>query len=151
MKLRIFTKKWYEARQLALSTNDTSFDRCISQVINFAMPAPWLIKELEKRYGIISDKRYRIDNIIYAFRNRGVDQDWIQRAYTLKYKIDAEYLDVMNKLHEESMGGEKIISIYADKGMEHSFYWEICYPDKKWTRFMNGGIIFHDNHWQIHT
>lgn len=150
MELIINTESWYENRLRAQELGDESLNRCLTQVINFAMPPVWSLGELKKHDEYLSKLRCRLSLLAGSMHVDKPDRrDILDRIDNLWKRLDEKWIKVHNELWDTSTGGNKRIIISKMTDIQNSFCFSIFYRNGQ--RYMNGAIVFNKDHWEIHT
>lgn len=150
MELIIKTDTWYECRRRAQELGDDSLNSCITRVINYAMPPIWLTGELKKKCDYLANLRCKVSLLAGSLHVDKPDRrELLDRIDKLWKSLDERWIKFHKEYWDAATGGNKRIVINEDRSMEYSFYFSIVTENGR--RYMDGGIIFNKDHWEIHT
>lgn len=139
---------WAKARQKALEIKDNTLNDCIARIITMALPRQWEIEDWRKKIDDITAKCRKAKILRDSLENKYVEESKQVRYADKVVKIFIKkWYDINSKVSELERGGMMNAYLYKDGDLD--FYFVIKHPDGK--TFMNGGIIWHNGHWEIHT
>lgn len=137
-------ERYLEAIQKSRELNDTTLYECISRLAIYITPRPWQIEEAKKIADKMYDKYDRAYELFYRCQNDKISE----RALRNKWRYWDKYLAARDKYNTLVTGGQSTVVISGDRS-DLSFYFYELREDG--TQGINGGIIFHRDHWEIHT
>lgn len=147
MKIEInCQKRWFEAQRKAAELGEHSLNDCLARCISFAMCKDWEVEEAEKEYERLSNLWSRAFDIYQKALNNQLS--YLDRACRMKWSLNDRMHKAFDRKCAMQNGGTDTLVISSDYE-KYSFYFCIIHEDG--SRGLNGGIIFHNGKWQIHT
>lgn len=142
------TMNWRRARQKAMELRTSSLDECVARVISYALPYGWEIEGAKKREDYCVDCFIKINTLHSKLcKDPNRSTDITERALKCAFAWSDRQSKATSQRIELQNGGNYVLNISDDGSLD--FYFVIRRPDG--TQVMNGGIIFHGDHWETHT
>lgn len=139
---------WAKARQKALEIKDNTLSDCVARIISMSLPSQWEIQYWQKKLADCTIKCRKANTLREFLQDRYVEESkQVKYANKVVNIFVQKYYDIKSMVLNLERGGKMETFLYSDGDMD--FYFVIKKPDGK--MFMNGGIIWHNGHWEIHT